>query len=79
MAPAFQRRGIGRALLAVAKAQAQRERRRAIILETQSCNVAAIDFYLHQGFSLIGLDTCCYTNTDIQRKEVRLEFGYFLQ
>ena len=34
-------------------------------------------FYLHQGFELIGFDTCCYTNDDIGKKEVRLNFGYF--
>ena len=40
-------------------------------------NVNAIDFYLHEGFSLIGMDTCCYKNDDLQRKEVRLDFGWF--
>ncbi|MDM8313438.1 MULTISPECIES: hypothetical protein [Clostridium] len=30
-----------------------------------------------EGFSLIRLDTCCYKNNDLQRKEVRLEFGWF--
>jgi hypothetical protein len=23
------------------------------------------------------MDTCCYKNNDLQRKEVRLEFGWF--
>lgn len=73
----YQKQGIGHALIEIAKEQARRERRRAIILETQSCNVNAIDFYQHEGFSLIGMDTCCYRNNDIQRKEVRLEFGWF--
>ena len=26
---------------------------------------------------LIGLDTCCYTNNDIGRHEVRINLGYF--
>lgn len=73
----YQKQGLGHALIEVAKEQARRERRRAIILETQSCNRNAIDFYIHEGFTLIGLDTCCYTNHDLQRKEVRLEFGWF--
>ena len=73
----YQKQGIGHALITVAKEQARRERRRAIILETQSCNVNAIDFYQHEGFQLIGLDTCCYKNNDLQRKEVRLEFGWY--
>jgi len=72
-----QKQGIGHAFLEIAKEQARRERRRAVILETQSCNVNAVDFYMHEGFTLIGLDTCCYKNNDLQRKEVRLEFGWF--
>ncbi|NLJ40830.1 MAG: GNAT family N-acetyltransferase [Clostridiales bacterium] len=79
VAEEYQRQGIGHALIEVAKEQARGERRRAVILETQSCNVNAIDFYLHEGFKLIGLDTCCYKNDDLQRKEVRLEFGWFLE
>lgn len=73
----YQRQGIGHALMEVAREQARFERRRALILETQSCNVNAIGFYLHEGFTLIGMDTCCYTNNDPQRKEVRLELGWF--
>ena len=77
VAPHLQKQGLGRALMNVAKEQAQRENRRAVILETQSCNVNAVDFYLHEGFTLIGMDTCCYSNTDLARKEVRLELGWF--
>ena len=77
VSPARQKQGLGRALMDVAKEQARLERRRALMLETQSCNVNAVDFYLHQGFTLIGLDTCCYQNNDLQRKEVRLEMGWF--
>lgn len=77
VAEKYQKQGIGHALMEIAKEQVRRERRRALILETQSCNVNAIDFYLHEGFTLIGLDTCCYKNNDLQRKEVRLELGWF--
>lgn len=73
----YQKQGIGHRLIEMAKEQARRERRRAIILETQSCNVNAVDFYQHEGFTLIGMDSCCYKNNDLQRKEVRLEFGWF--
>jgi ribosomal protein S18 acetylase RimI-like enzyme len=73
----YRKQRIGHAFIEMAKEQARRERHRAVILETQSCNVNAIDFYLHEGFSLIGMDTCCYKNNDLQRKEVRLEFGWF--
>lgn len=58
------------------KAAGPLQKRRAIILETQSCNANAIGFYLHEGFELIGLDRICYTNHDLQRREVRLEFGW---
>lgn len=75
----YRKQGIGQALIEMAKEQASRDCCRAIILETQSCNVNAIDFYLHEGFVLIGMDTCCYKNNDLQRKEVRLELGFFLQ
>ena len=70
-------KGIGGRLMDQAKEVAVRQNRRAIILETQSCNMNAIGFYLHQGFELIGFDTCCYTNNDIGRREVRINLGYF--
>lgn len=69
--------GIGKALMDYAKARAIADDRRAIILETQSCNANAIGFYLHEGFELIGFDSCCYTNADIARREVRLDLGWF--
>ncbi len=71
----YRRKGIAHELMAVAKEQARLERRRAIILETQSCNAGAIAFYLQEGFSLIGFDACCYNNRDLERKEVRIELG----
>lgn len=71
------RKGVGHALMAIAKEQACLEHRRAIILETQSCNVPAVSFYLQEGFELIGFDSCCYSNRDLERKEVRLDLGYF--
>lgn len=74
----FRRHGIAHALMAVAKEQARLERRRALILETQSCNVGAISFYLREGFTLIGFDSCCYNNRDLERKEVRLDLGILL-
>lgn len=75
---ALQRQGIGTRLMNLAKEEAARQGRRAIILETQSCNVGAIAFYRKQGFELIGYDACCYTNIDVDRHEIRFDFGYFL-
>ncbi|MBQ9123574.1 MAG: GNAT family N-acetyltransferase [Lachnospiraceae bacterium] len=75
----LRRQGIGHRLMAIAKEQAILEHRRAIILETQSCNVAAIHFYESEGFAPIGIDSCCYSNRDLERKEVRINMGYFLE
>lgn len=36
---------------------------RMIVLETQSCNEAAIAFYRKNGFSVIGFDLYAYSNT----------------
>ncbi len=78
VADKLHRQGIGTKLMNFAKELAKKQGRRAIILETQSCNVRAIAFYLSQGFELIGYDTCCYTNLDVERHEIRFDFGYFL-
>ncbi len=48
---------------------------RAIILEVQSCNDPAISFYEKQGLHFVGLNTLAYSNEDVQKKEVRLEYG----
>ena len=74
----LRRKGVGKRLMDKAKEVAVRQKRRAVILETQSCNTNAIGFYLHQGFELIGFDTCCYSNEDIARREVRVNLGFFL-
>ena len=75
----YRRQGFGSILIELAKEHARISKNRAIMLETQSCNVGAIDFYRSCGFSLIGFDSICYKNTDIDRKEVRLEMGYIRQ
>jgi GNAT superfamily N-acetyltransferase len=75
----LRRQGLGRRLMDKAKEIAARQKRRAIFLETQSYNTKAIDFYLRQGFSLIGFDTCCYGNNDIARREVRINLGFLLE
>jgi ribosomal protein S18 acetylase RimI-like enzyme len=78
VADRFHRRGFGTRLMNLAKQKAKEQGRRAIILETQSCNVRAIAFYRSQGFRLIGFDTCCYANNDVARHEVRFNFGFYL-
>ncbi|MCM1038295.1 MAG: GNAT family N-acetyltransferase [Ruminococcus sp.] len=73
----LRRQGVAHELMALAKEQAVLEHRRAIILETQSCNVGAISFYQKEGFVPIGFDSCCYSNQDLERKEVRINMGFF--
>ena len=46
-----------------------------LVLETQTCDVPAINFYLKFGFELIGFDAAAYSNEDVEKKEVRLELG----
>ncbi|MBR3293692.1 MAG: GNAT family N-acetyltransferase [Oscillospiraceae bacterium] len=70
-------RGYGKKLIELAKELTVKNKHRALMLETQSSNVNAVDFYLHEGFTLIGFDSCCYTNTDLDRKEVRFDMGWF--
>lgn len=52
---------------------AREKRARMLVLETQTCKVPAINFYLKQGFELIGFDTTHHSNKDVEKKEVRLE------
>lgn len=75
----YRRRGIATCLMNYAKNLAKANNNRAIILETQTCNVNAIDFYHSQGFLFDGIETTCYNNDDIKRKEVRLELVYFIK
>ena len=74
----FRRRGYGTLLMTKAKEIARAGRYRALILETQSCNCAAVSFYLSQGLTLMGFNACEYSNEDIAKHEVRLEMGCLL-
>lgn len=75
----YRREQIGTKLMNKAKEIAKSEGFRAIILETQTCNVKAIDFYLSQGFKLGGFDRSCYSNNDIEKNEVRIELVFFIE
>ena len=77
VADQLHRKGFGTRLMKLAKEKAREQGWRAIILETQSCNVRAIAFYRSQGFRLIGFDSCCYANNDIARHEIRFNFGFY--
>ena len=69
------RAGVGTALMKEAVEAARAAGARALVLETQSCNHPAICFYRKMGFALIGFDLTAYSQTDVERREVRLEFG----
>ena len=75
----YRRQGIGKELIYFAKSKAQEFGCRALILETQSCNEKAIAFYLSQGLKLFGFDRSCYGNSDVEKHEVRIELGMYLE
>jgi ribosomal protein S18 acetylase RimI-like enzyme len=75
---AYRRKGIATALMDLAVKRAKDEKRRVLMLETQSRNEGAIEFYLDYGFTLIGFDSCAYQNNDLERNEVRIELGIYL-
>ncbi len=74
----FQRKGIGKALMDLCKKRANDQNARRIVLEVQSSNSKAIDFYKAMGFKLIGFDGSHYNNDDMTRGEVRLEMAIHL-
>ena len=78
VADSHRRRGIGSALMDFAKRRARALGCRALMLETQSGNENAIAFYLAQGLTLFGFDRSAYTNRDIERHDVRLELGCYI-
>jgi GNAT superfamily N-acetyltransferase len=71
----FRRKGIGMQLMKKAVEVAKERGARMLVLETQTCLVPAISFYLKFGFELIGFDATAYSNEDVEKKEVRLELG----
>lgn len=74
----FKKQGIGSQLMERVKKRATELGARAVTLETQSSNYPAIQFYLKNGFELIGFNTISYSNTDVQNKEVRIEMGFIV-
>ena len=68
--------GFGSLLVNKAKEIAKLEDRRIIVLETQSCNIPAIDFYKKQGFVFAGTNLYFYSNIDVEEDEVMIEMVY---
>ncbi len=71
----FRRQKAGKQLMEQMLKRAEKEGARMAVLETQSCNVGAIEFYKSCGFDMIGFDLYCYSNEDVSRGEVRIEMG----
>jgi ribosomal protein S18 acetylase RimI-like enzyme len=71
---AYRRRGLGRELIQRAIDWAREQGLRAIMLETQTNNLAAYRFYQAMGFELCGLDDHFYSNDDIGAQEVAIFF-----
>ena len=69
----YRSRGFGRALVEYAKSLAAQRDLRCVVLETQSCNVPAVDFYQKCGFRFAGTNLYFYSNDDIREDEVMLE------
>ncbi len=75
---AYRRQGVGRELIGRAIAWAREQGLRAIMLETQTNNLAACRFYHALGFKLCGLDDHFYSNDDIGAQEVAIFWWYEL-
>jgi len=76
--PQYQKHGTGRRLIDTAKQRAVELDVRAIVLETQTSNYPAIQFYLKNGFEIVGFNAISYSNDDVNKNEVRLEMAYTL-
>lgn len=66
IAAEYQRRGVGRQLMAAVAARARAAGLRVLVCETQNTNAPAIDFYRSAGFALEGLDLSLYSNADLE-------------
>ena len=72
-------KGLGTMLMEFILAEANKSGARMVVLETQTCNESAIAFYKKMGFSIIGFDLYAYTNSDMERHEVRIEMGKIIR
>lgn len=70
--PDHRRRGIAGCLVEELAGRARSSGLRALVVETQNTNVAAIRFYRRAGFALEGLDLSYYTNSDAEDGEVAI-------
>ena len=71
----FRGRGVGTLLMRRALEEGAARGTRMAVLETQTCNRRAVDFYTKTGFRPIGFDLFCYSDSDAEKTEVRLEMA----
>jgi len=71
--------GIGTEIIQFAENRAKTWNYRSIVLECQSSNYPAVQFYLKCGYQLTGFDAIAYSNNDIEKHEVRLEMSKMLR
>lgn len=67
--------GYGSYLLKFVEDKAKKNNQRSLVIECQNTNTKAIDFYLTNGFELIGFDLEAYTEEQGNGIEVRFEMG----
>ncbi len=71
----YQRNGYGTLLLNYVQTKAENLKSRALVLECQNTNYKAINFYIKNGFNLIGFDLEAYIQEQGGGIEVRFEMG----
>ena len=75
VSPGYRGQGTGRMLVDLAVKIAKEEDYRLITLETQTCNIPAIEFYKKCGFKFAGTNLHFYSNDDIFENEVMIEMA----
>lgn len=66
------RAGVGTALVHSLAAEARSSGARGILVETQTTNAPAVDFYRHLGFRIAGFNDHLYTNHDRHSGDIAL-------
>jgi len=68
--------GFGSEMMEFIKQVSKESGSRGIVLECQTSNYPAIQFYRKMGFQLGGFDAIAYSNQDSEKHEVRLEMVF---
>ena len=74
VAPEFQGKGVGKALIDAAIDYAKAKSARCLFAETQSINYPAIQFYRKIGFEFCGFDSRLYNPADVSADETAFYF-----